>query len=166
MRLVNIGVCRHCIDVIMGAIESQITSLTIVYSTVYSGVDRRKHESSASLASVRGIHPEPVNSPHKWPVKRKMFPFDDVIMGYLIYLLSGAFSKFFLFKCRAYLNKYGHHKAVKHFMKYIPQPLHDCDNVCLFNCYQYKKMFKTSNNICWYFNTPILQVNKTRSYTV
>ena len=37
-------------------------------------------ESSASLAFVRGIHRWPVNSPHKWPVTRKMFPFDDVIM--------------------------------------------------------------------------------------
>ena len=42
--------------------------------------DQRKHQSSASLASVRGIHRRPVNSPHKWPVTRKMFPFDDVIM--------------------------------------------------------------------------------------
>ena len=64
----------------MGAIASQITSLTIVYSKVYSGADQRKHESSASLAFVRGIHRGPVNSLHKWPVTRKMFPFDDVIM--------------------------------------------------------------------------------------
>ena len=34
----------------MGAIASQITSLTIVYSTVYSDADQRKHQSSASLA--------------------------------------------------------------------------------------------------------------------
>ena len=64
----------------MGAIASQITSLTIVYSTVYSGADQRKHQSSASLAFVRGIHRWPVNSPHKWPVTQKMFPFDDVSM--------------------------------------------------------------------------------------
>ena len=64
----------------MGTMASQITSLIIVYSTVYSGADQRKHQSSASLASVRGIHRGPVNSPHKWPVTRKMFPFDDVIM--------------------------------------------------------------------------------------
>ena len=64
----------------MGAIASQITSLTIVYSTVYSDADQRKNQSSASLAFVRGIHRGPVNSPHKWPVTRKMFPFDDVIM--------------------------------------------------------------------------------------
>ena len=71
----------HYSDVIMGAKASQITSLTIVYSIVYSGADRRKHKSSASLAFVRGIHRRPVNSPHKWPVTRKKFPLDDVIMS-------------------------------------------------------------------------------------
>ena len=64
----------------MTAIASRITSLAIVYSTVYSGAHLRKHQSSASLAFVRGIHRGPVNFPHKWPVTRKMFPFDDVIM--------------------------------------------------------------------------------------
>ena len=72
----------HYDDVTMGAIASQTTSLTIVYSTVYSGADQSKHQSSASLAFVWGIHRGPVNSPHKWPVTRKMFPFDDVIMGF------------------------------------------------------------------------------------
>ena len=71
---------EHYGDVIIGAMASHITSLTIVYSTVYSGADQRKHQSSASLAFVRGIHRLPVNTPHKWPVTRKMFPFDDVIM--------------------------------------------------------------------------------------
>ena len=66
----------------MGTIASQITNLTIVYSTVYSDADLRKYQSSASLAFVRGIHQRPVNSLHKWPVTRKMFPFDDVIMHY------------------------------------------------------------------------------------
>ena len=70
----------HYGDVIMGAIASQITNLTIAYSTVYSDADQTKHQSSASLAFVRGIHRGPVNFPHKWPVTRKMFPFDDVIM--------------------------------------------------------------------------------------
>ena len=70
----------HYIDVIMSTIASQINSLTIVYSTVYSGIDHRKHQTSASLAFVKGIHRWPVNSPHKGPVTRKMFPFDDVIM--------------------------------------------------------------------------------------
>ena len=70
----------HYNDVIMGAIASQITSLTIVYSAIYSDAVQRKHQSSASLAFVWWIHRWPVNSPHKWPVTRKMFPFDDVIM--------------------------------------------------------------------------------------
>ena len=74
------GECYHYCDVIMGAVAPQITSLMIVYSTVYSDANQRKHQSSASLAFVRGIHREPLNSPHKWPVMRKMFPFDDVIM--------------------------------------------------------------------------------------
>ena len=70
----------HYSDVIMGVVASQITSLTTVYSTVYSDADQRKHQGSASLSFVRGIQRGPVNSPHKWPVTRKMFPFDDVIM--------------------------------------------------------------------------------------
>ena len=60
----------HYNDVTMDAIASQITSLTIV-STVYSDADQRKHQSSASLAFVRGIHRWPGNSRHKWPVTRK-----------------------------------------------------------------------------------------------
>ena len=73
----------------MTTITSQITSLAIVYSIVYSDADQRKHQSSASLAFVWGIHrdrefvgnsPGPVNSPHKGPATRKMFPFNDVIM--------------------------------------------------------------------------------------
>ena len=73
----------HYSDVIMGGIASQITSLTTVYSTVYSDADQRKHQSSALLAFVRGIHRCPVNSPHRGPVTRKMCPFDDVIMSYI-----------------------------------------------------------------------------------
>ena len=41
----------------MGTMASQITSLTIVYSTVYSDADQRKHERSASLAFVTGEFP-------------------------------------------------------------------------------------------------------------
>ena len=64
----------------MSTMASQITGVSIVYSTVCSGADQRKHQISASLAFVRVIHRWPVNSPHKWPVTRKMFSFDDVIM--------------------------------------------------------------------------------------
>ena len=73
---VNNELFDHYNDVIMGSITSQITSLTIAYSAVYSSADQRKHQSSASLAFDRG----PVNSPHKGPVTRKMFPFHEVIM--------------------------------------------------------------------------------------
>ena len=65
----------------MSVMASQITSLKFVYSSIYSGANQRKHQSFASLAFVRGIHRRPVNSPHKGPVTRKMFPFDDVIMN-------------------------------------------------------------------------------------
>ena len=71
---------KHYHDVIMSAMAFQFTSYTFVYSTVYSSWDQRKHQISASLAFVRGIHRWPVNSPHKGPVTRKMFQFDDVIM--------------------------------------------------------------------------------------
>ena len=57
----------------MMEMASQITSLAIVCSIIYSDADQRKHQSSASLAFVRGIHRGPVNSPHKWPVTRKCF---------------------------------------------------------------------------------------------
>ena len=67
-------------DVIMSTVASQITGVAIVYSTVCSGGHQRKHQSSMSLDFVRGIHRRLVNSPHKGPVTRKMFPFDDVIM--------------------------------------------------------------------------------------
>ena len=79
-HFVHASVCIHYNDVIMGAMVSKITSLTIVYATVYSDADQRKHQCSASLAFVRGIHRRPGNSPHKWPETRKIVPFDDVIM--------------------------------------------------------------------------------------
>ena len=85
---VKVVLLYHYDDVIMTMLASQITSLMVVYSIVYSGVNQRKHQSSASLAFVREIHRGPVNFPHKWPVTRKMFPFDDVIM---ITLKGGIF---------------------------------------------------------------------------
>ena len=70
---------QYC-DVIMGAMASRITSLTIVYSTVHSSAVKKNTKVSASLAFVWGIHRSPVISPHKGPATRKMFPFGDVIM--------------------------------------------------------------------------------------
>ena len=72
------SVSTHYSDAMMGTIASQITSLTIVYSTIYSYADQRKHQSSASLAFAWGNH----RSPHKWPVPQKMFPFDKIIMNH------------------------------------------------------------------------------------
>ena len=60
---------QHYSDVIMSAIAPQIPGVLIIYSIVCS--DQRKHQSSAALAFVRGIHRWPVNSPHKWQVTRK-----------------------------------------------------------------------------------------------
>ena len=71
----HVGKWIHYSDVIVGTMASQITSLTIVCPTVYSGAYQTKHQSSASLAFVRGIHRWPVNSPHKRPVSRKIFSF-------------------------------------------------------------------------------------------
>ena len=63
----------------MDVMASQITSFSIFYSTVYTGADQRKHQSSASLAFVWAV-----NSPHKWPITRKRFLFDDVIMDCIL----------------------------------------------------------------------------------
>ena len=57
----------------MSAMASWITCAPIVYPTVCSGADQRKHQSSASLAFVRGIHRWPANSPHKGLVRGKCF---------------------------------------------------------------------------------------------
>ena len=69
--------------------------VSIVYSIVCSGADQRKHQNPASLAFLRGIHLWSVNTPHKWPVTRKMFPFDNVIMK--------AVSIFYGIHCRSNL---------------------------------------------------------------
>ena len=72
--------CSQYRDVIMSSMASQITSIASVYSNVCSGADQRKQQSSASLASVKGIHRWPMISPHKGPVTQKTFPFDEVIV--------------------------------------------------------------------------------------
>ena len=74
------------IEVIMGAIASQITSLTIVYLTVYSDADQRKHQSSASQAFVLGIHRGSVILKFNgWPRK---------IIGHLFYTTSSLVHHF------------------------------------------------------------------------
>ena len=87
----------------------------IVYSTVYSGPDQRKHQSSASLASVRGIHWWLVNSPHKGPVTRKMFSFDDVIMwlyGYSV--VVGPKWCVYIFRCSTTPDKLARYTCTVH----------------------------------------------------
>ena len=66
--------CLYYSDVMMSAMASQITGVSIVCLTVCWGAYQRKHQSSASLAFVR------VDSPHQGPVMRKMYPFHDVII--------------------------------------------------------------------------------------
>ena len=70
----------HYNDVIISAMASQVTSVLNAYSPICSDRDQRKLQSSAPLAFIRGIHQWPVDSSHKWPVTRKIFPFNDVIM--------------------------------------------------------------------------------------
>ena len=82
-RSVHIRPRSHYSDVIMSAMEAQIASVSIVCWPVGSGTDQRKNQSVASLAFVRRIHRWPMNSPHKRPVTRKMFSFNDVIMLFL-----------------------------------------------------------------------------------
>ena len=100
---------NHYSDVIMGPMTSPISSLTIVYSTVYSGADKRNHQSSASLAYVRGFHWWPMNSPHKWPVTRKMFPFDDVIMPWFSAIKDVPGTIYRVIKRFPFLIKSGYH---------------------------------------------------------
>ena len=83
----------------MGTMASQITSLMIVYSTVYSSADQRTNQSSTSLACVRGAHRWPGVSPHKVPETRKVFPFDDVIM----YVMQG--------RCSDHISEYSEDKT-------------------------------------------------------
>ena len=84
MNLFPLPYQYHYDDVRMGAIASQITSLTIVYSTVYSDADKKTSKLRVTGLCV-GNSPGEVTSPHKGPVTRKMFPFDDVIMTLSIY---------------------------------------------------------------------------------
>ena len=74
----------------MSTMVSQITGVRFVYSTPCSGANQRKHQSCVSLAFVMGIHRRPMNSPHTGPVTRKMFPFDDVIVGGDKYFLDNT----------------------------------------------------------------------------
>ena len=86
-NMLVVHVKNHYNDVIKSAMTSQITSLAIVYSIVYSGADQWKHQSSASLAFVKGIHRWPLNSLHKGPVTRKKFLSNYVIMDPILWFV-------------------------------------------------------------------------------
>ena len=148
-------------DLIMSGMAYRVTSLTIVYSTVYTGADEQKHQSSASLAFVRGIHRWPVNSLHKGPVTRKMFPLDDVIM--IFGMTSGSYSTVCI------LSHYHHYADLTKRIQYI-KPLYKyklpsmCLKLCLFSqlsfmqhmelcfsggCFRFKRFsFDDCENIC------------------
>ena len=86
----------------MGAIASQITSLTIVYSTIYSDADQRKTSklrvTGLCAANSTAIQRGPMNSPRKWPVTQEIFPFDDVIIKSDAILFTWyEFNVYFLF---------------------------------------------------------------------
>ena len=98
MRCMSLYILTYYSNVIMNAMVLKIPSLTIVNSTVYSGANQRKHQSSASLAFVRGIHRSPMNSPHKGPVTRKMFLHEDVIMHFR-HRLRFKFTAWIYIKC-------------------------------------------------------------------
>ena len=104
----------HYNDVIMSAMASQITSLTIAYSSIYSGADQGKHQRSASLALVRGIHRWPVNSPHKGPVTQKMLAFHDVIMRWLCarLRLTSPLLTHWICRCHAISHQYSHNRCL------------------------------------------------------
>ena len=104
-------------DVIMSATVYKITGVSMVCSAVCSRADLRKHQSSASLAFMRGNHRCPVDSPHKSPVTRKNFPFDDVIMVSQRFKLlpsccwSVSWNAFWAHVTRGFFNVYWHIEA-------------------------------------------------------
>ena len=72
------GQCSHDSDVIMGLKSPASRLFTQPFNQAQI---KQKHQSSLSPVFLRGIHRWPVNSSHKWPVTRNVFPFDDVIMS-------------------------------------------------------------------------------------
>ena len=78
-------------DVLMSAMASQITSVSIVCSSVYLGADQRKLQSFASLAFVRGIHRSPVDSPYKGQQRRKCFHL--MTSSWLRYIINHQWSE-------------------------------------------------------------------------
>ena len=98
----------HYTDVIITTVTSQTTSLTVVYSIVYSGADQGKHQSSASLAFVRGSHRDRWIPRRKGLVTRKMFSFDDVIMCLKSFLMDIKKIFILLSQCHGLLMAWQH----------------------------------------------------------
>ena len=122
---VNTFIC-HYNDVIMGAMASQITGLTIVYSAVNSGADQRKYRRSASLAFGRGINRWPVNSPRKGLVTRKMFPFHDVIMAinrYISIVLTNIYNPLSILFCKILMTSKKYNNPTNAYRNIIFRPV-------------------------------------------
>ena len=100
----------HYSDFIMRAMDSQISSQTIVYSTVYSGTDQWKCQRSASPAFV-GEFTGDRWIPRTWPVTRKMFLSDDVIM-HILFLASSNF----MYKKGGRWSQYSTRQLLAHFL--------------------------------------------------
>ena len=81
----------HYSDVTMSTMASEFSAVLI--SLLGRLFKQRNHQSSASLAFMRAIHRRPVDSPHKGPVMWKMFPFDGVIMNFIVLDGTGGFHK-------------------------------------------------------------------------
>ena len=131
-KTISINIEKHYDDVIMGAMASQITSLTIVYSTVYSGADHRKYQSSATLAFAKGFNRGPVNS---WPVTRKMLPFDDVIMSWLF------LDNMLYMHCRRFIDPSGNGHTRIRDLGVFPKPLWALKSERSYNSIVYQRRF-------------------------
>ena len=80
MRWIDSEMAFHCSDVIMSAMASQITGVSIVWLTVCTCTYQRKYQRSASLALCEGNPPVTSGFPSQRASNTEMFPFDDVIM--------------------------------------------------------------------------------------
>ena len=78
-KFINISYCTCCLACARRLVVKYLTSSKPLIQLLF-WCRSKKRQSSESLAFLRGIHRWPVDSPHKGPVTRKMFPFDDVIM--------------------------------------------------------------------------------------
>ena len=139
----------------MSAVVSQITSISIVCSTVSSGADQRKHQSS--LAFVRGIHWWPVGEfPHKRPVTRKMFPFDDVIMPLVpVRVLKIVFSccRFYRHIKNSYAKK--KKKMPKLYRQHFPKHFSDKMSVFWLKCHHMRPHLWSGNGLVTSGNKPL-----------